>query len=334
MSFKSTQDLVNRAIEIYLNEQQKDAMLFGTYLEQWFERYKRPMLEKNTANNYCCMIKNHILPVIGQKPLADIAVKDIQQIVSSLQSASMAKQVKSIINLVIDAAIADELYVHPNPTQDKRIRMPDGKVKRAALSSAKLADLMACIPNLSPECAQLLSILLMTGCRRSEALGARWEAIDWETNTIHLQRVVRFRNNVPEVSSKMKTASANRSVSLWQNLLPYLGEPQDSGFIVCSGEEPLTERQYRIRWGRLMRELKKLGFDETFTAHQLRHTYATVAANSGSIPIKVLQGMMGHANFQTTMNTYAHIDEEKIRQSSLELGEKYAEMARKVADKS
>ena len=116
----------------------------------------------------------------------------------------MAKQVKSIINLVIDvAAIADELYVHPNPTQDKRIRMPDGKMKRAALSSAKLADLMACIPNLSPECAQLLSILLMTGCRRSEALGARWENIDWETNTIHLQRVVRFRNNVSEVSSKI-----------------------------------------------------------------------------------------------------------------------------------
>ena len=86
--------------------------------------------------------------------------------------------------------------------------------------------------------------------------------------------------------------------------------------------------------GELMSELKQLGFDETFTAHQLRHTYATVAANSGSIPIKVLQGMMGHANFQTTMNIYAHTDEEKIRQSSLELGEKYAEMARKVADKS
>ena len=77
----------------------------------------------------------------------------------------MAKQVKSIINLVIDAAIADELYVHPNPTQDKRISMPDGKTKRAALSSARLDDLMACLPDLSPECAQLLVLLLMTGCR-------------------------------------------------------------------------------------------------------------------------------------------------------------------------
>ena len=46
LSFKSTQDLVNRAIEIYLNEQQKDSMLFGTYLEQWFERYKRPMWKR------------------------------------------------------------------------------------------------------------------------------------------------------------------------------------------------------------------------------------------------------------------------------------------------
>lgn len=37
-SFKSIQDLVNSAIEIYLNEQQNDEMLFDTYLEQWLER--------------------------------------------------------------------------------------------------------------------------------------------------------------------------------------------------------------------------------------------------------------------------------------------------------
>ena len=82
-----------------------------------------------------------------------------------------------------------------------------------------------------------------------------------------------------------------------------------------------------------MRELKQLGFDETFTAHQLRHTYATIAANSGVILIKVLQGMMSHANFQTTMNTYAHTDADKICQCSREFGQTYAKLAEKVAGK-
>ena len=84
------------------------------------------------------------------------------------------------------------------------------------------------------------TILLMTGSRRSEALAVRWEDIDWDAGTLHLQRVIRFRNNAPEVSTKMKTASANRTVSLWSELIPYLGAPQKSGFIISSGGESLS----------------------------------------------------------------------------------------------
>ena len=211
--------------------------------------------------------------------------------------------------------------------------MPTAREKRNALESNQLGQLMACLSELSAECSRLLAVLLMTGSRRSEALAVRWEDIDWNAGTIHLQRVIRFRNNTPEVSTKMKTASANRTVSLWPELIPYLGSPQETGFIISSGGEPITERQYMNLWNRILRELKKLGFTEHFTAHQLRHTYATVAANSGQIPIKVLQGMMGHANFQTTMNTYADFDAEKICENSRELGQKYAEMAQKVAGK-
>ena len=70
-----------------------------------------------------------------------------------------------------------------------------------------------------------------------------------------------------------------------------------------------------------------------FTAHQLRHSYATIAANSGEIAPKVLQGMLGHANFATTMNIYAGLDNEKLLQSSSDLGAAYAKISEKVAAK-
>ena len=73
----------------------------------------------------------------------------------------------------------------------------------------------------------------------------------------------------------------------------YLGTPKTQGFIINSDGHPLTERKYIIRWKRAMRELSALGFTTTFTAHQLRHTYATIAANSGTVPLKVLQGILG-----------------------------------------
>ena len=77
-----------------------------------------------------------------------------------------------------------------------------------------------------------------------------------------------------------------------------------------------------------MKQLEKIGV-ERFTPHQLRHSYATIAANSGEIPPKVLQGMLGHANFATTMNIYAGLDNDKIRQSSSGLSAAYAQIQEK-----
>ena len=84
ISFKSTQDLVDKVLELYAAECKSDSVLLGDYLLHWFESYKRPMLEYNTANNYHCMIKNHILPVMGKKLIAEVDVEDVQQIMSRL----------------------------------------------------------------------------------------------------------------------------------------------------------------------------------------------------------------------------------------------------------
>lgn len=334
MSYGSVQELVDKVIDIALAEASIGrGPLFSEYMAHWYGTYKKPGLDENTAKNYRNYMNNHINPVIGDKHVSEIAVEDVQTIMSRFTAASSAKQARSIINLVMEAAIADELYQHPNPTRDKRICMPTGRTKRRALTNDEMAQIMSCLPSLSFECAQLLVMLIMTGSRRGEALGTCWEDIDGQAGTIHLQRVVRFRNNAAEVSTKMKTANANRTVSLWDDLVVYLGVPQADGFIINSHGEPLTERMYRIRWGKLMRELKSFGIGFSFTAHQLRHTYATIAANSGMIPMKVLQGMLGHANFQTTMNIYADLDAEKMRESSRELGAEYAKIRKKVAEK-
>ena len=336
IKFGSTQELVDIVQKMLVDteSEKKSPTLVSEYLLNWFETYKRPKLDPNTAAGQISLINKHILPVIGEKQLNDVCVADIQNIVSNLKSASMAKKAKSTINQCFAAAIADELYMHPNPTEDKRIVMPTKVTKRNPLEKDDLAVLMTSFPILDPEHAKLMAILVMTGCRRSEALAVHWEDIDWQKKSIHLQRVVRFRNNRPEISTKMKTKSANRTVPLWDSLIPYLGEPQQSGLIIHCNGEPLSERQFNNRWDAIQKSLKKAGLKEHFTPHQLRHTYATVAANSGDIPIKVLQGLMGHANFQTTMNTYASFDTDKMLTTRSIISDKYAEISGKSCSKN
>ena len=118
-------------------------------------------------------------------------------------------------------------------------------------------------------------------------------------------------------------------------LVPELkGARNRSAYIINSEGEPLTETMYRHRWNAIMRHLKAAGITERFTAHQLRHSYATMAANSGKIPPKVLQGMLGHANFQTTMNIYAGLDDERIRESSQNLSGEYFNLSMKSCTKN
>lgn len=303
-------------------------ILFKDYMADWYAKFKEPQLNFNTRDGYESMMRKHINPVIGDKRISDITVSDVQTIMNRLKSASRAKQVKSIINLVMDAAISDELYRHPNPTKDRRIIMPTARKKREAVDNDDLGAIRNILPDMPANLACLLAMLIMTGCRRGEALGARWEDIDWEANTIHLQRVVRFHHNRPDVSSKMKSKAANRKLSLWPDLIPYLGERKASGFIINTDGEPLTETQYRNRWKAIDKRLKEIGI-EHFTAHQLRHSYATNAANSGKVPPKVLQGMLGHANYDTTMNVYAGFSDDRILECSLNLGDEYSRLTGK-----
>lgn len=327
-SFSSMQNLVDLVVEQVKQSMKPKSskVLFGEYMDEWYHKYKERDLNPDTREGYKSLMKVHILPAIGNIPVSDITVADVQRVMDGCKSASYAKQTKSIINLVLEAAIADEIFLHPNPTKDPRLVMPTTCKKREAVSNEDLRAVIDYLPKMPKNLATILVMLIMTGCRRGEALGTRWEDIDWTAKTIHLQRVVRFRNNRPDVSEKMKSKAANRTVSLWDEFIQYLGERQETGYIINDGGEPLTETQYRHRWNAIMRELKKAGIDQRFTAHQLRHSYATIAANSGNVPPKVLQGMLGHANFQTTMNIYAGFDNEKVREGSQNLSGEYSKL--------
>ena len=144
-TYNSTQELVNlvQAMTAARFQPSKSNRTFRDYALDWYERYKKPQLGAGHNENYKSMMKVHILPMIGDKDIADITVADVQDIMATLKSASTGKQVKSIINMVMDAAIADDLYRHPNPTKDKRIHMPTTKKVREPVSPEDLSRIIS-----------------------------------------------------------------------------------------------------------------------------------------------------------------------------------------------
>lgn len=282
---------------------------FKAYIERWFELYKEPKLRQTTKSSYRNIIKNHLIPHFKGMRLEEITTSTIQELYNA--KATMAKstvrQMRIILHQVFDLAVEDE-YMKRNPTNSKRLFISsDKEQKREALEDSELRGIIRGIPCLKQEDGLLLALLIFTGMRRGEAIGLRWEDIDWKKRLIAVKRAVTYRNNRPVVG-KTKSEAGNRIIPLDEQLAAFL-QPcrQLSGYIIGSGEEPITETTFKRMWGRIKKKINLYGA----TPHVFRHTYITLAASSG-MDVKTLQSIAGHSDIKMTLDRYAHKRENNI----------------------
>ena len=137
-----------------------------------------------------------------------------------------------------------------------------------------------------------MALLLFTGMRRGEVLGLKWKDVNFEKNTIHVVRNVVFPRGINDpVVGTPKTDSGTRYVPIAPELRAYL-EPQDAEDFIIGGRKPLTLCALRRMMERIGRKIDLHGA----SAHIFRHSYATMLNDAG-VPIKTIQGIIGHADF-------------------------------------
>ncbi len=161
----------------------------------------------------------------------------------------------------------------------------------------------------------MLALMAYTGMRRGEVLGLRWEDLDLDAETIHVQRNVVFITNSPTIDTP-KSASGNRKIPLDSRLLEHLAPIGKTGFVI-GGVNPISKSSFSKAMLRIGRTIDLHGA----TAHILRHTYATTLHSAG-VPPKVIQYMMGHADIGTTLNIYTHVNSDDISAASRMFTEK------------
>lgn len=163
------------------------------------------------------------------------------------------------------------------------------------------------------------------GLRRSEALGLKWDAIDFQNNTITIRHTVTSCNldgkHIQIAQDTTKTKSSMRTLPLvpaFKEKLLKLKEQQEEYRRVCG-------RCYNKKY------LEYICVDEMGTLisphyltssfpklleknnlrhirfHDLRHSCASLLLANG-VPMKQIQEWLGHSDFSTTANVYAHLD--------------------------
>jgi integrase len=156
-------------------------------------------------------------------------------------------------------------------------------------------------------------IALNTGLRKGEILALQWSDIDLDEDLIYVTKSVAHDGDRP-VIDRPKTDAAIRIVPIVPDLKErLLKEPDRSPerFVISDdGNSPLTNRRYQTL---STREKKRAG--TTFTAHRLRHSFATNAFEVG-LDAKSIQEVIGHKQISTTLNTYTDFRKESVKRAA------------------
>lgn len=289
---------INRQILSYTKQEEK-GKLFCDVAEEWEEEHF-PKIEYNTARRYKVLL-NYAIEEFEYIYIKDIQPIDVEQylnyFVSRNYSSKSIKDTLSVLRLVCKYACIKG-YITTDPT--RYITPPKGKapVKRQALTEEEVEIVK---DNINQPFGLFPYFLMYTGLRKGEALALQFKDIDFDNKEINVYKSVYHKSNVPHIKGT-KTENGTRKVVLLDVLADKLPKGKDENFIFSiDGTKPLGYSAFQRRWDKYKKET---GLD--ITAHQLRHTYATILFEAG-IDVKDAQHLLGHSDISVTRNIYTHI---------------------------
>ena len=293
--------LPKQIIPVVVEEKPQKQITFKAYTETWMDTYKRPKLKPTTLRGYDSYLCAHLFPAFADMQICDIKTAIIQKWLNDRKELGKAtlKKMLDLLKQILDYAVAEKV-IKENPSS-KLIVIPSDKVEtREALTLEQVKGILNNISNLRDDDRRLMALLLLTGCRRGEVLGLRWEDIDVTSGMIHVQRNVTYVKNQPSVGTP-KTEKGKRFIPLDAQLLSFLTPVQTTGYIIGGGDMPISRMSFRRQWERIEKNVNL----HRATSHVFRHSYLTMLAGTG-VDVKTLQTIGGHADIQTTMNRYVH----------------------------
>ena len=328
-------------------------------LNETFDRYisTKYNLRESTRSSYLYTYDHYVRETFGLKRIAEIKYSDVLQFYYHLlnqQGISLGTldSVHCLLHPTFQLAVRDEI-IRKNPTDGvmKEISRESGKNRgvRHALTIEQQRCFMEYIANhpIYYHWWPMFTILLGTGCRIGEALGLRWQDLDFENRVISINHSLVYypangsnkcvlRVSLPKTDAGIRTIPM---LDIVKDAFEMLYEEQKengfneteidgiTGFIFCnrfgSVPNPQTVNHTIKRIAnnynadevvRAKKEHRDPIILPNFSCHHLRHTFCTRLCENET-NLKVIQSIMGHKNIETTMDIYAEATEKKKQES-------------------
>ena len=305
--YGKTKAEINKKILEY-TEQKAESRLFSVVAKEWSDE-EFPKLAVQTLKGYKPALEKAVAR-FGSMRITEITPKDVtcylQDLAAIGYGAKTVSNYRIVVNRVFTYALVSDGLTH-NPCASAQLPKGLGKKKRSAASKSDEQKVLE-----SADIWLFPFFALMTGMRKGEILALQWKDIDFNLNRISVTKSVGHQADRPFIKEP-KTEAGCRVVpllpALRDELLKRKGKP-DEYIISDDGVSPLTDRRFITLSTRYRRET-----GVSATAHQLRHSFATIAFEH-NVPAKTVQYTLGHRQLSTTMDIYTDVREGAIRDAA------------------
>ena len=262
---------------------------------------KRPGSQRNDE----AMLRQWIVPQLGAMKVAAVRPKDVEDLhrrITKLGTPIRANRVVALLSKMFSLAIRWDMRPD-NPVKNavERNAETKRKVYLTLEQIARLSETLAAHPD--QNVSDAIRLLLLTGARRSEVLGARWDQFDlaagrWVKPASTTKQAQ--QHEVPLSAPALELLVRRRATVKGDYVFPGRGTPH------------LTE--IKKGWASLC---KTAGFDGV-RIHDLRHTAASILV-SGGATLPMIGALLGHSQVSTT-HRYAHLYTDPLREAVDRLG--------------
>lgn len=327
---------------------------FENFFENWLFEVnfinKKPSTKERYEGLYRNYIKNSSISSINIK---DINQTDIQRYYNALLKKNISVSTINQLNKIIAPSIR---YAHNNnliiKDFTKAILLPTEKEENKLKNMNKINPFTLEEQQLFIKSIQgheheiLLLTALNTGMRQGELLALTWNDIDFNNNTISINKTAKYVTPVDKegrgkgsiLIQTPKTLSSIRTIPIpvflkdklkhhkklqSKNRLKLANLYNNNNLIFCN-----TYGKY-LDSSRLRKEFHNILITnhlKVIKFHDLRHTFATRLFELGENPKKV-QTILGHSNISTTLDTYTHVLEKSKESISNKLDDLYSSMS-------
>lgn len=310
----------------------------NTLFDDFMSNHKDEIgMKTSTAERYVRIYENQIKPFLGQRSIKDISKTDLRNWVRYLSSEyrnkrtgkpiaqKTVKNALALLSAMYTYAVYDLEIIDKNPCL--KIRVPKANVaSRPEAHHYNESDVALLIMHLMDELkhpksithATLVMLILFTGMRTGEVMGLKWSDINFETNTLKIERERIYVSAMGIIEDTPKTESSRRTISFPVTIMDMLkalkahqndcrtkmgDEYTDTDYVAISlTGKPLHPRG-TYKWFRNFIERYNM---KPVTIHDLRHTHVAMLSSIG-VKIIDVSKRLGHSNTRVTQEVYEYL---------------------------